>query len=178
MSSADYRHAAKYRSSQQEARNENNSIRTGPHEYERVDNGAQAMSNQEESLELGASDAIGFIILSSGGLLVLFFFQIYNVVKFFYAFGCAGAIFQVIFYPLFRKFGMREKVAFTTNFLELGPVSNVQIAAGFVSYGLGAIWMYISFTQHHPDSILFFWVMQGKNTKYFMDTNFTSDSKV
>mmetsp|Transcript_16173 Transcript_16173/g.24240 ORF Transcript_16173/g.24240 Transcript_16173/m.24240 type:complete len:687 (-) Transcript_16173:71-2131(-) len=161
MSSADYRHATKNRSSQQEARSEDNSNPTGPHEYERVDNGAQVMTHhQEESLELGASDAIGFILLSSTGLLVLFFFQIFNVVKCFYAFGCAGAIFQVIFYPLFRKFSTREKVAFTTKFLELGPVSNLQIAAAFISYGLAAIWMYISFTQRHPDSILFFWVMQ------------------
>eukprot|EP00979_Chaetoceros_neogracilis_P013727 scaffold4037_cov265-Chaetoceros_neogracile.AAC.9 len=119
---------------------------------------------QEESMELTAAHAFGFIIFSTSGLLILFFFQIYNIVKIFYAFGCAGAIFQIIFYPLFHRMsacmGMRDRIAFTTDKLELGAVSYVQIVAACASYGICTIWIYIAFTRNHPDSILFFWLMQ------------------
>jgi signal peptide peptidase-like protein 2B len=56
--------------------------------------------------------------------------------------------------------GLRDRIAFTTETLELGDVSYVQLLAAIASYGLGAVWTYISFTQRHPDAILFFWVMQ------------------
>lgn len=118
----------------------------------------------EESLELTAAHACGFIIFSTSGLLILFFFKIYKFVKIFYAFGCSGAIFQIIFYPLFRRIskrmGIQDRIAFTTHTFELGAVTYLQMLAAFVSYGLGAVWIFIAFTQRHPDTILFFWVMQ------------------
>jgi len=125
---------------------------------------APIRDRQEESLELTAAHACGFILFSTSGLLILFFFKIYNVVKIFYAFGCGGAIFQIIFYPLFHRIwtrmGVRDRIAFTTDTLELGAVSYAQIMAAFVSYGLCSIWIYIAFTHNHPDGIFFFWVMQ------------------
>lgn len=118
----------------------------------------------EESLELTASHAFGFIVVSTAGLLILFFLKIYNVVKVFYVIGCSGAVFQVIFYPLFHqitmKIGLTDRVAFRTETLELGTVTHVQLMAASVSYGLGAVWIYIAFAYRHPDNILFYWIMQ------------------
>ena len=80
----------------------------------------------EETLELSAEHALGFIVMASAGLFILFFFkvsavrevilcmdtlrrysyllvctlQIYNVVKVMYALGCSKAVTQVIFYPI------------------------------------------------------------------------------
>jgi len=145
---------------------------TQPEEMQPIGRGASFSSQsapvgnlvQEESLELTASHACGFILFSTSGLLILFFFKIYSFVKVFYAFGCAGAIFQIIFYPMFRsissKMGIHDRIAFTTDTLELGAVTYLQMLAALVSYGLGAIWLFIAFTQRHPDTNLFFWVMQ------------------
>ncbi len=171
MSSGEYRYATKYELLNQSSETDRDTralSQNGTHEYEKVanNNSSGALLPPDESLELGAAHAIGFIVFSAGGLLILFYFKIYSVVKCLYAFGCSGAIFQVIFYPLFHRLAMkmnfRDKVAFTTDVLEVGSVSYVQLVAMVVSYGLGGVWMYISFTRHHPDSILFFWVMQGK----------------
>ena len=134
--------------------------------YERVAGGDGNYVPQEESLELNAWHAIGFIVFSTMGLLILFIFKIYNVVKIFYAFGCSSATFQVIFFPLFYrmagKLGVRDRdrIAFTTETLELGDVTYVQIWAAIASYGLGTVWTVIAFTQRHPDAITFFWVTQ------------------
>lgn len=118
----------------------------------------------EESLELTASHAFGFILFSTAGLLTLFFLKIYNIVKIFYVLGCSGAVFQVMFFPLFQrvcfKLGIPEKVAFRNESLELGAVTYVQLGAAIVSYGLGAVWIYIAFTRRHPDEVVFYWVMQ------------------
>ena len=168
MSASDYRNAKVINqaspSDMQPMDERSNSSASGNnnvHQYEQLEGGKMV---REESLELSASHACGFIIFSSAGLLILFIFKIYNVVKIFYAFGCSGAMFQVIFYPLFHrlttKMGLRDRIAFTTETLELGDVSYVQLLAAIASYGLGAVWTYISFTQRHPDAILFFWVMQ------------------
>lgn len=170
MSASDYRYAQNVN---QEANTEmaplddrsttssNGSNNNGARRYEQLPGGSMV---QEESLELSASHAFGFILFSTMGLMTLFIFKIYNVVKVFYAFGCSGAMFQVIFFPLFYrltvKMGFRDKIAFSTQTLELGDVTYVAILATLVSYGLGTVWTYIAFTQRHPDEILFFWVMQ------------------
>ncbi|KAL7516035.1 LOW QUALITY PROTEIN: hypothetical protein ACHAWX_001092 [Stephanocyclus meneghinianus] len=49
------------------------------------------VSENPDSLKLTASRALGFIVVASTSLLVLFFFKIFNVVKIIYAFGCSGA---------------------------------------------------------------------------------------
>jgi len=59
------------------------------------------VSHQEESLELTAAHAAGFLVMASTSLLILFFFKIYNVVKIMYAFGCSGAFAQMIVHPGF-----------------------------------------------------------------------------
>ena len=162
ISASEYRSSDKGRSEQGEEMEPIDRRFSSNHESER--SSPPASFRSEESLELEAGHACGFILFSSAGLLVLFFFKIYNVVKLFYAFGCSGAIFQIIFYPLFHrasfKVGFRDRILFTTDFLELGAVSFVQVVAVLVSYGLGAVWAFIAFTQRHPDEIVFFWVMQ------------------
>ncbi len=146
--------------------------------YERVSDGSSSGSGSasnsngefrkaippEETLELTPMHAIFFLVFSSLGLLTLFFFKIYNVVKIFYAFGCSGAIMQVIVMPLYhhiaKKLNLRNVVAFTTDCLEIGSVTVIDILAVVTSYGLGGVWIFMAFTCRHPDSILFFWIMQ------------------
>lgn len=119
----------------------------------------------EETLELTASHAISFIIFSSAGLLTLFFFKIYNVVKIFYAFGCSGAILQIIVFPFYyrvaQKLNLRDRVAFSTQVGEIGTVTVIEALAVVTSYGIGAVWIYMAFACRHPEAIPFFWIMQN-----------------
>eukprot|EP00551_Chaetoceros_affinis_P007620 CAMPEP_0203665334 /NCGR_PEP_ID=MMETSP0090-20130426/2567_1 /ASSEMBLY_ACC=CAM_ASM_001088 /TAXON_ID=426623 /ORGANISM="Chaetoceros affinis, Strain CCMP159" /LENGTH=817 /DNA_ID=CAMNT_0050528851 /DNA_START=79 /DNA_END=2532 /DNA_ORIENTATION=+ len=134
---------------------------TGSNETAREHRGAIP---PEETLELTPLHAIFFLVFSSAGLLTLFFFKIYNVVKIFYAFGCSGAIMQCIVIPSYlfiaKKLNIRDRVAVTIGCGEIGPVTVIELLAVITSYGLGGVWLYIAFTCHHPDTILFFWVMQ------------------
>lgn len=141
--------------------------------YERVSNQGESGSNDsqsfrraiapEETLELTASHAIFFIVFSTAGLLTLFFFKIYNIVKVFYAFGCSGAIMQVIVLPIYyymaKKMNFRDRVVFTQ--ADIGQVTIIDAVAIVTSYGLGAVWIYIAFAYRHAETIPFFWIMQN-----------------
>jgi len=107
---------------------------------------------EEEELELQVEHAFFFIIFASASLFILFFFKIYNVVKIMYAFGCSGALTEIIFKPLYTKLA----VIFRPNL----PYKYVQYSSAITGYTLGAFWLFIAFTQQHPDTITFFWIMQ------------------
>ncbi len=143
---------------------------------------------QEESLELTAAHAAGFLVMASTSLLILFFFKIYNVVKIMYAFGCSGAFAQIIVHPGFttlcRKLRWNgpmqhvswlSEAAVTRETLRggmkghclgclwsvFGPTSFVDIASVVISYGVGAIWLWVAFTIPHPDTVAFYWIVQN-----------------
>ena len=165
MSASEYRN---FKSSSSPIRSEalDESASARGHGYHRVGSNSNPSSSSfnEESVELEASHACGFIVFSSIGLLVLFFFKIYNVVKVMYAFGCSGALAQVIIYPLLTRVMKRldfvDEVAFTTACLDIGPVTILQLIANSISYGIGAVWLYMALTFLHPDENPFFWIMQ------------------
>jgi len=142
---------------------------------------------QEESLELTAMHAVGFLVMASTSLLVLFIFKIYAVVKIMYAFGCSGAFAQCIVHPglvwgcrklrwdrpirhvtwLSGEAVARESIrgGFRARCLGclwdfFGPITPVDVAAMVISYGVGATWLWTAFTVPHPDTLVFYWVVQ------------------
>jgi signal peptide peptidase-like protein 2B len=146
------------------------------------------VSHQEESLELTAAHAAGFLVMASTSLLILFFFKIYNVVKIMYAFGCSGAFAQIIVHPGFialcrklqwddplKPLSWLSEAAVTRQTLRggmkghcmsclfsvFGPTSMVDLASVGLSYGVGAIWLWVAFTIPHPDTVVFYWVVQN-----------------
>ncbi|KAL7490243.1 hypothetical protein ACHAW6_016013 [Cyclotella cf. meneghiniana] len=145
------------------------------------------VSEDPESLELTASHALGFIVMASTSLLVLFFFKIYNVVKIMYAFGCSGAFMQIVVHPGFTALFVKtrwegplkpfewlteEKVSreaarggskgqlLMCLWEFLGPIAPVDIVSVILSYGMEAMWLYVAFTVPHPDTLVFYWVVQ------------------
>mmetsp|Transcript_17687 Transcript_17687/g.20372 ORF Transcript_17687/g.20372 Transcript_17687/m.20372 type:complete len:727 (+) Transcript_17687:82-2262(+) len=118
----------------------------------------------EESLELNAGHAFGFIVLASSGLLTLFFFKIYSVVKVMYTLGCSNAVRQVIFLPLFsfifRQMKITDRVVYRSNIEDIGDLTLLDIISGITSYILGFGWLYVAFTTHNREPSLFFWMMQ------------------
>ncbi|KAL7500816.1 hypothetical protein ACHAWT_008992 [Skeletonema menzelii] len=147
----------------------------------------QPRHQEEESLELDASHALGFIVMASTSLLVLFYFKIFNVVKIFYAFGCSGAFAQVVLYPLltriFRKLrwkapmrpmeclseenatraalngGCKGKILMCL-YSFFGPMTHLDVMANTIAYAVGGTWLYMAFTVLHPESHLFYWIVQ------------------
>jgi len=185
MSAADYREAAKgiirFRNLHLEDTSTTSS--TGGRsvrnpEYQRVPNGGNGSNSgnggnggggasampEGETLELNAYHALGFILFSTAGLLTLFFFKIYNLVKIMYGIGCGSAMMQIIFLPLISRLANKiqypNRVAFVTDVLELGTVTIFEVASAICAYGLSIVWLIIAFTQYHPDTIPFFWIMQ------------------
>ena len=147
--------------------------------------GRGVVSADPESLELTPMHAVGFLVMSSTSLLVLFFFKIYAVVKVMYAFGCSGAFAQVILHPALtyvcrrlrwngplRDVNSAEgagRAAMTggvrgkcTNLLwqTFGAVTSVDIASMVLSYATGAFWLYVAFTVPHPDTKAVYWIIQ------------------
>ena len=125
-----------------------------------------SFNSQDESMELTAGHALGFVVMASCSLTVLFVFKIYSFVKVMYAFGCSGAMTQVLFFPLWDriagKLGLRRKLyrtAFNAG-QEFGPVTYVDLLAGISGYGLGLAWVITAFYLVHPEEKAFFWIVQ------------------
>jgi len=125
-----------------------------------------SFNSQDESMELTAGHALGFVVMASCSLTILFVFKIYNMVKIMYAFGCSGAMTQVLFFPIWDriagKLGLRRKLyrtAFNAG-QEFGPVTYLDLLAGMSGYGLGLAWLITAFYFVHPEEKAFFWIVQ------------------
>jgi hypothetical protein len=119
---------------------------------------------QEDTLELTPMHALGFIIMASAGLFILFFFKIYSFVKVMYAFGCSSAVVQVITLPVVQKIAkrlqFRDFTVWKTGTVDFGDISYLEIIAFLLGYGLGLTWLYVACFFRHPGEYVFFWVMQ------------------
>jgi signal peptide peptidase-like 2B len=121
-------------------------------------------SHGEQSLELTAAHAVGFIIMASTSLLVLFYFKIYGIVKVMYALGCSKAVSTILFHPLtnciFHKTGIVNKIVVRTGTEDFGDVTLVDIASHVAGYTLGFVWLFIALTVRHAETVTFFWITQ------------------
>ena len=118
----------------------------------------------EEVLELTAMHAVGFVVMASTSLLVLFYFKIYSIVKIMYAFGCSTAVSQVIFAPVYDSVVARTKyrdiIVIRTNTEDFGDITVKDIVTHLCGFSCGISWLVISFMFHKAEEITYFWVMQ------------------
>ena len=175
LSASEIRHARKSMEQRMNNQGNDSSSNNGSNNATISMRGYEPVSNErgeyrqavppQETLELTPIHAVFFIIFSSAGLLTLFFFKIYNVVKIFYAFGCSGAIMQIIVMPLYlsiaKRSSCRDRVVINTQVADIGSITMIDLLSIVTSYGLGAIWIYLAFTVRHPETIPFFWIMQN-----------------
>lgn len=72
---------------------------------------------------------------------------------------------QIIVVPMYqaiaRKSGIRDRVVFTIEVAAIGPLTVIDVLSITTAYGIGAVWIYIAFAFHHPESVAFFWIMQN-----------------
>ena len=125
---------------------------------------ARPQLQSDDSMELTAAHAFGFIVMASSSLLILFYFKIYGVVKVMYAMGCSKSVSQVLFDPLVasaqQRLKVRNNVVWRTDTEDFGDITVRDIVAHAIGYALGLTWLYISFMVRHPDTMTFYWVMQ------------------
>mmetsp|Transcript_45742 Transcript_45742/g.50986 ORF Transcript_45742/g.50986 Transcript_45742/m.50986 type:complete len:789 (+) Transcript_45742:81-2447(+) len=130
-------------------------------------------SLSDESLELEPIHALGFVIMSSISLFILFFFKIYNVAKVMYAFGCANSFIQIMVYPLLSRFLSSRlcrlkssgKNVFGERLLyrseDFGDFTNWDALAGVIGYSTGMVWLYMAlYIPQAGDHYTFYWVAQ------------------
>lgn len=134
--------------------------------------GGGGYGSADESLELTPQHALGFIVMASLSLTVLFVFKVYVIVKVMYAFGCSGAMTQVMFMPLWERIdrflgggrpGGRKTLLGRTAFHageNFGEVLYLELAACLCGYGLGLIWGLTAVFAIHPQGLTFFWIVQ------------------
>lgn len=118
----------------------------------------------EDSMELTAAHALGFIVMASSSLLILFYIKIYGVVKVMYAMGCSKALSQVVLDPLVgylqRRLRVRNNVVWRTETEEFGDITVRDVVSHVLGYMLGMTWLYLALRVRHPDTLVFYWVMQ------------------
>ena len=119
----------------------------------------------EESMELSGEHALGFIVMASGSLLILFYFKVYAIVKVMYALGCSKAVSNIIFFPIccwwLRKTGVKDRIVWRTGTEDFGDISVSDIMSHLMGYALGVAWLFCAFWYRHPDEVPFFWIMQN-----------------
>jgi len=154
----------------------NNTINQNPSSGNQQQNSLVPRNNSslgEESLELEPIHALGFLVMSSISLFVLFFFKIYNIAKVMYAFGCSNAFIEIIVFPflsrLFRsrfcRFSrsrtvcFRERIVYSSE--DFGDITNWYIMAAVTGYSVGMAWLYMSLCiPQAGDKYAFYWITQ------------------
>lgn len=121
---------------------------------------------QEETLELQPIHALGFIVMASSSLFILFYFKIYAMVKVFYAFGCSNAVIQVLLTPVAVRVLAKLHISNQWVYKARGPdpcipsLCTSDILAMLVGYTWGVVWLYMALTIPHPSNT-FFWMTQN-----------------
>ena len=140
----------------------------------------QTSVEDDDNLELTPIHAVGFIVMSSGGLLALFYLKLYGFVRVMYAIGGMSALTIVLFLPLTQHYmerccgsgssGDSDRRRCLSTWIErfnntplgsiLGQPSPSELIATTISFGLILAWLIITFTKLHPSRIAFHWILQ------------------
>jgi len=124
-------------------------------------------TQHSETLELTATHAAAFIVITCISLLVLFYLQIFSFIKVMYAIGCAGAMSQVLVIPGIKRYasfkGTSEWWSKDINHLpfDLGTLNRVELLGMLICYIVAGYWLYLAFALIHPsEESIYFWIVQ------------------
>ncbi len=123
--------------------------------------------NDKVPLILEPWHALGFVLLASGGLLILFYFKFYNVVKVFYATAAAGALTHVLIIPLIARIvpcrSMLQIPCFQTDNPRsyLNKFTILIVSSIFLSYLWTILWLWYGFTKPHAETHFFYYMTQN-----------------
>lgn len=121
------------------------------------------------NLELNAVHALIFVVAASLMLFVLFFFNLYKVVRVIYGLGGSAAMSQIIFHPVYH-WASSKNDSFSKKFhsIAFGDLPGmrgvyfkwIEIASFVSSYGMGIAWIYLGLNLIDPLSNHYYWVVQ------------------
>ncbi|KAL7557135.1 hypothetical protein ACA910_002417 [Epithemia clementina (nom. ined.)] len=144
--------------------NDDDDDNTSQQDQQRRPSQQQRPQRQEETLELNAWHAVGFVVMASTSLLVLFYFKIYGFVKVMYALGCSKALGSILLSPLIERamnyWKIPNRVLWDIEVEDIGEITFCDVMAYVTSYSFGVVWLVMAFSYYHPETITFFWVMQ------------------
>ena len=131
--------------------------------------GVGAVSNPNGSVELNIWHAALFVVIASSLLLLLFFFQFYTAVTVLYAVGCAGAVSQILFRPLYSVLAtllnqepcVKSSTCPKLTVWGFNQVVWLDLISAASGYTLGGIWLFVWFTNVDPLSVPFYWITQN-----------------
>jgi len=131
--------------------------------------GVGRTANEIGSIELTVWHAAIFVIIASGMLFLLFFFQFYPVITVLYAIGCSGCVAQVLFRPLYsliarlvKKYPcLQSPICPKMRVFSFNQLTWLEMVSGVSGHLLCGMWLFIWFTNTHPLSIPFYWITQN-----------------
>jgi len=117
-------------------------------------------SEKSTSFEMTTWHVLGFVIMASLTLIILYFWKMYTLIFILYGIGCAGAISSLIFNPLVAttipKFGDSWVEEFNK------PVicgrNGFSVTSQLIAYLWTAVWIWYGITHYRPETTPFFWV--------------------
>ncbi|KAL7466917.1 hypothetical protein ACHAXS_007190 [Conticribra weissflogii] len=139
-------------------------------QHRQIDMRHSTSTRSEMIMEIKAFHAVMFVIVASGVLFVLFFFNLYKVVRVVYGLGGSFCLSRIIFYPLCEL--LSSKYPRAKKVLKSVPFRNLPVLRGFsfqwvdiicfiLAYGMGIAWIYIGFNRVDPLSSNYFWIVQN-----------------
>jgi len=104
---------------------------------------------------------IGFIVMASLTLILLFFFKgLYNIIFVLYGIGCAGAISYLVFNPLVATMIPKLGDSWLEEFNK--PVmcgcNGFSVTSQLIAYIWTGVWLWYGITHYRPQTNAFFWV--------------------
>lgn len=121
----------------------------------------QRPNANDETMNLKVHHVVFFIVAASATLLVLFYAKMYDVVRVFYVIGGCVSLSQLVLSPgllyianRFSKLSFLSKLFCKDHFMVLDIVSFLG------SCGIGALWLWLSFTRNDAHMHPFYWIVQ------------------
>ena len=132
---------------------------------------SRSTTEATQNMEINAFHAVMFIVLASIFLFVLFFFNLYKVVRVFYGLGGSVAMTHVVIYPAmnlisskYLKEGMSAKLQ-SNAFGDLPGCRGVyfkwiDVLSSVTGWSLGIAWIAVGFAHVQPMTNFYYWFIQ------------------
>lgn len=139
--------------------------------YQQVNPQSQSSTAETQNMELNAFHAVMFVVAASCFLFILFFFNLYKVVRVFYGLAGSVAMNQVIFYPLYallcsRFLPDRMSSKFQSNAFGNLPGCRghyfkwIDVVSSATGYAVALAWIVVGFSTVQPMTNPYYWVIQ------------------
>lgn len=138
---------------------------------QRVNLQSQSTAAAAQSMEITAFHAVVFVLAASAFLFILFFFNLYKVIRVIYGLAGSMAMNHVLILPVYNWLssrlcgkGMSAKMQ-TIAFRNLPGCRGetfkwIEVISSLTSYSIGIAWIVVGLTRVQPMQNVFYWLLQ------------------